>query len=436
MERLLKIVEGPMRGAEIALVAGTRIKVGRGDDCDIVVADASLPETAFELDVAEAAVTLILSDGTAREMRPFEVHAFGTTSVALGPAEGAWEELRPAEREAPAETPEETPAEPKPPAESAPAPVENGGEEKKKSGLGCGIGCLGVILLVLVALALAWIFRSLFVERVPQLKPFVERIESFVSERASDGKTPSAAQPKQTAAMTLRELAAQHGISYAEKEGRPVLSGNLAHRTERLAIRALALAADRHCELELSDDETLASSADALLFTVTEGALKVFGVSNRVVTITGYAPSAAALGAALTALRADVPWTGDVDIASVRVGGPVPTEHKASTFAVSGTLSDAHPETGVGKSAGTAAEATAKTDGEVPDIKISDTKGRRLPRNMFPVAGVLTRPYPCVVLRDGHRIVEGGQLGSYTVVRIEADALELKQGTGKTSWEP
>lgn len=434
MERLLKIVEGPMRGAEIALVAGTRIKVGRGDDCDIVVADASLSETAFELDVAEAAVTLILPDGTAREMRPFEIHAFGTTSVALGPAEGAWEELRPAEREAPpAETPVETPAEPEPPAESAP---EESKDEKRKSGFGCGIGCLGVILLILIVLALAWLFRSLLVERVPQLKSFVERVESFVSERTSADKAQSAPQPKRTATMSLRELAAQHGISYAEKEGHPVLSGNLAHRAERLAIRALALATDRHCALELSDDETLAGSADALLFTVTEGALKVFGVSNRVVTITGYAPSAAALGAALTALRADVPWTGDVDVASVRVGGPVPAEHKTSTFAVSGTLSGALPESGAeaaaGKTAGTAAEAGT----EVADIKISDVNGRRLPRNMFPVAGVLTRPYPCVVLRDGHRIVEGGQLGSYTVVRIAADVLELKQGGGEAKWKP
>lgn len=428
MERLLKIVEGPMRGAEIALVAGTRIKVGRGDDCDIVVADASLSDMAFELDVAETAVTLILPDGTAREMRPFEIHAFGTTSVALGPAEGAWEELRPAEREAPAETPEETPAEPESPAESAPEEVR---DEKKKSGFGCGIGCLGVILLILIVLAFAWLFRSQLVERVPQLKPFVERIESFVSGRASDDKAPSAPQPKKTVTMCLRELAAQHGISYAEKEGRPVLSGNLAHRAERLAIRALALASDRHCELELSDDETLAGSADALLFTVTEGALKVFGVSNRVVTISGYAPSAAALGAALTALRADVPWTGDVDIASVRVGGPVPAEHKASAFAVSGTLSGARAETSAGTGSAAAAAGTDEAD-----IKISDVNGRRLPRNMFPVAGVLTRPYPCVVLRDGHRIVEGGQLGSYTVVRIEADALELKQGGGKANWKP
>lgn len=435
MERLLKIVEGPMRGAEIALVAGTRIKVGRGDDCDIVVADASLPETAFELDVADAAVTLILPDGTAREMRPFEIHSFGTTAVALGPAEGAWEELRPAEREASVETQEEAPAETTAPAESAPAEAEDE-KKKKKTGCGCGLGCLGVILLILIALALAWFFRSLLVERVPQLKPVVERIEAFVSEWTPTEKAPSAPQPKKTSSMSLRELAAQHGISYAEKEGRPVLSGNLAHRTERLAIRALALAIDRHCGLELSDDETLASSADALLFTVTEGALNVLNVSNRVVTITGYAPKAAALGAALTALRADVPWTGDVDIASVRVGGPVPAEHKTSAFAVSGTLSGARPETAVAEGAKAAAGKTSEKDADESDIKISDVNGRRLPQNMFPVAGVLTRPYPCVVLRDGHRIVEGGQLGTYTVVRIAADALELKQDGGKANWKP
>ena len=407
-----------MRGAEIALVAGTRIKVGRGDDCDIVVADASLPETAFELDVADAAVTLILPDGTAREMRSFEIHAFGTTSVALGPAEGAWEELRPAEREAPEEPSAEAPAEPEVSAEPAPAEVE---ERKKKTGVGCAIVCLGVILLILIVLALAWLFRSPLVERVPQLKPVVERIESLVTGRVPDGKAP---QPKRTPTMTLRELAAQHGISYADREGRPVLSGNLAHRTERLAIRALALAADRHCGLELSDDETLASSADALLFTVTEGALKLFAASNRTVTITGYAPTAAALGAALTALRADVPWVNETDVGAVRVGGPVPAEHKDSVFAVTGALTGARPEPAAVQSAETA------------DIKISDDSGRKLPRNMFQVAGILTRPYPCVVLRDGHRIVEGGQLGSYTVVRIAADALELKQGAGKANWEP
>ena len=71
MSYLLKIVEGPMKGAEIALVPGTRVKVGSADSCDIVVADASLPGVAFELDVTDSAVTLILPAGDAKTMHPF-----------------------------------------------------------------------------------------------------------------------------------------------------------------------------------------------------------------------------------------------------------------------------------------------------------------------------------------------------------------------------
>ena len=63
MNWLLKIAEGPMKGAEIALVGGTRVKVGASDACDIVVADATLGEVAFELDVTESGVTLIRPDG-------------------------------------------------------------------------------------------------------------------------------------------------------------------------------------------------------------------------------------------------------------------------------------------------------------------------------------------------------------------------------------
>ena len=436
MERLLKIVEGPMRGAEIALVAGTRIKVGRGEDCDIVIDDASLPETAFELDIADAAVTLIAADGTAREMRPFEIHDFGTTSVALGPAEGRWEELRPAEREAPVEsTPSEQPPSAETPTPAAPSEEEKPADEKRRNGLGCFFVCLGVILLVLIVLALLWLFRHAVVERFPQVKPYVDQIERRVG-GSSAVQTPAV--PKKTSKEELKDLAAQHGVSYSEREGVPVLAGNLAHRTERLAMRALALAADRHCILELSDDETLASSADALLFTVTEGALKLKSAAKRKAVIVGYAPTAAALGAALKALRDDVPWIGEIDVESVKVGGPVPSDQRHSAFAVSGTLAGGSSEAADGEGSSGAAGQAQSSGGPTaaPDIVISDENGRKLPRNMFPVAGILTRPYPCVVLRDGHRIVEGGQLGAYTVVRIAADALELKLGKGKANWNP
>mgnify|MGYP003314270966 CR=1 FL=1 len=73
MSWLLKIVEGPMKGAEVALVDGLKVKVGSGDSCDIVVADRSLDEVAFELDATESGVTLTRPSGETQLLAPFEV---------------------------------------------------------------------------------------------------------------------------------------------------------------------------------------------------------------------------------------------------------------------------------------------------------------------------------------------------------------------------
>ena len=103
MSWLLKLVEGPMAGAEVALVNGTRVKVGTSDDCDIVIVDASLPD--FTLDVAEGAVTLLTASGETRVLKPFEIESQGQTAFAIGPAEGVWQSLV-----RPAPTPVSTPA--------------------------------------------------------------------------------------------------------------------------------------------------------------------------------------------------------------------------------------------------------------------------------------------------------------------------------------
>ena len=119
MSLLLKIVEGPMKGAEIALVQGTSVTFGRGEECDIVVADQSLAEKAFALEVGEDEVVLTADDGETKTLEPFMVYAFGTTAIAIGPAEGEWEALR-FEKKA-AEMSEETTASEQPQAEASPA---------------------------------------------------------------------------------------------------------------------------------------------------------------------------------------------------------------------------------------------------------------------------------------------------------------------------
>ena len=74
MNFLLKIVEGPNRGAEIALVEGVPVTVGKGDGCDIVLADATLPDAPLRLEPGPGGVTI---DG--EPMEAFHVKTLGAT---------------------------------------------------------------------------------------------------------------------------------------------------------------------------------------------------------------------------------------------------------------------------------------------------------------------------------------------------------------------
>ena len=46
---LLKIVQGPNAGAEVVLAEGMTLSLGKGDACDILLADQSLADVACEL---------------------------------------------------------------------------------------------------------------------------------------------------------------------------------------------------------------------------------------------------------------------------------------------------------------------------------------------------------------------------------------------------
>ena len=93
MNWLLKIVEGPLKGAEVALVDGRRVSLGSDDACDIVVGDAALAAQACELDVSGTGVTVLTPDGAATALKPFEVRTFGTTAFAVGPVDQPWGDL-------------------------------------------------------------------------------------------------------------------------------------------------------------------------------------------------------------------------------------------------------------------------------------------------------------------------------------------------------
>lgn len=414
MNFLLKIVEGPMKGAEVALVDGLRVKVGSGEACDIVIADGTLPEVAFELDISATAVTLVIGDDT-KTLTPFEITEIGTTAIAIGPAEGAWQPLR--KPEPPKSAAPEEPVKP----DAAPAPAETE-EEKPSEDAGKpdeepkrrrhGLGCLVALIVIAILVALLWYFWP----RVSESVPALETARAWTVEKGGVawewtkglcGRCKAKFEKPEPVVIpgpTLAEIAEQYGLTLVDGEP-PVLKGNLARRTERMAIRSLALADNPYVRFDLTDDESLRAAADELLFVVTEGAIKAVAASNRVVTLTGHAVSAQELEKAVRALDADVKGIDRLVTEGVSVGGAKPT----------------------------GAEEQGETAVHLP----RPAKGvRRDPAAVYPIAGILTAPYPCVVMRTGVRLVEGAQIGKATLVKIEADKLTLKEGDRTFEWKP
>jgi hypothetical protein len=54
----------------------------------------------------------------------------------------------------------------------------------------------------------------------------------------------------------------------------------------------------------------------------------------------------------------------------------------------------------------------------------------------MPVAGILTVPYPCLVLCDGTRAMEGARFGDYVIEKIKADCVIVHHAGGTFEWRP
>ena len=408
MSFILKIVEGPNRGAEIALVEGVAVTLGKGDECDIVLADSTLPEEPLSIEASDDAVTV-----NGERLEQFAVKTLGATSFAVGPADSPWGELKwPEKGEASrrdAETAEaqggkEETSRRDAEAQSAEAEEENlrdsasPREEKKRHGC---LGCLVVVvLLVLLLAALAWLFRA-------TVRPYAEKALAYARESLHFGSGADGEGTGAVRAMTLSEVASSYGLELEENDGLAKLSGNLKTRAERLRATAEAYEARPGVDLDLSDDESFKASADDALFTITEGAIKVVAATNRVLSIAGTSSSPFALKRILESLNNDLPKLRDVDAAGVVYGK------------VSGNAADDND------------------DGEAL-IGLSHAKRRAAKAKdpSLPVCGILTTPYPCLVMRDGSRVLEGGSLGGNVIVKIEADAVTGTNATGRFTWKP
>ncbi len=402
---LLKIVGGPNKGAEIALVEGVAVTLGKGDECDVILADPTMPPDPVTITAASDGVTL---DGS--PLAPFQVVTRGATSLAVGPSDAPWGELKwPEEKtegkEAAGEKREEgfeaprapSPASTEPPAspESPDSPAGEATDEKKK-GRGC-LGCLVVSVVLLLVLALL----AFFLKGSPKGRKIWAWTKSTVS-GAWERRVVSDGDAGADKALTLDDVVANHGLTVTNIDSRTVLVGDFATRMERLVATAEAYAAKPGVELDFCDDESLKTAAEDTLAMLTEKDLRVAAATNRVVALSG---KARRIRRALEALAADMPKLRNVDVADV-------------------TLLN-----------GAVAEEETEEAAPAPAVqRIVPRKTEAKPS--LPVCGILTTPYPCLVLRSGARIHEGASFGDGVVLKIEADAVTVTNATGRFVWKP
>ena len=432
MNFLLKIVEGPNKGAEIALVEGVAVTLGKSDDCDIVLVDQTLPDAPLKIEAtADSVMTgLVVPASSGEEMEPlepFSVKTLGATSFAVGPADAPWGELKWPEkaesRTSKAESRDEGRGEGREAEDegqkddssaqvSSPSPKEDADqpEDKKRKRGGC-CGCLVVLLLLVLALAgVAWFYRDRIKES-GRFDRICEVCSSWRSRLANwIGVSGSSCESDLARGVDLASIAERYGLTVEEGNGPAKLVGNLKTRAERLRATAEAYNAKPGVELDLSDDESFRTAAEDALFTLTEGALNVLSATNRVLAIGGVSRSPEALRRTLKALDADLPRLRSLDVSEVRFGA-VPRHE------------DAAEETGQGESQ----DAASRT---------SRIVSRKTSSPPLPVCGILTKPYPCLVMRDGTRVMEGASLGESVILKIEVDAVTVTNSTGRFTWKP
>ncbi len=408
MNLILKIVQGPNAGAEIALVDGLCVTLGRTDSCDIVLADSLLPAEPIQLETQSDGVAMTAPKGGRVHLTPYHVVTIGATSFAIGPADAPWESLvwpKP-EKASSAETSGEAETPPPAPEPEAHPAEEPGGKRRRP---GCLVATLVVVALLLL---LAWLLFLLVRSGGESLQSrgWSERLKGLCA------PAPAAEAPPPAPKETVESLAVRYALVETNVNGRAVLFGNFRTRAERLAAAGKIYALKPGADLDLSDDESFRSAAEDLIFTLTEGSLKVVAATNRVLALSGTSPSAVVLKKTLRAVAADLPRLENVDCSAVRLGDCVSAKREEDARVDVGAVAEDWVKA---RESRPAAAAARKTSAFNP-----------------PLCGILTTPYPCLVLRSGARVLEGATFGGSTIVKIEADSVTVTNATGRFTWKP
>ena len=417
MNLILKIVQGPNAGAEIALIEGVNVRLGKGDDCDIVLADQTLPDVACEIEVGAERVMLLLPGGGQERLEPLHVKLFETTAIAVGPADSPWGTLVWPETDA---EKDDEPQGEKPAVAPAPQP-------QQKSSRLVWILLIALVLFVVLEFVL-WFFW-------PSINSGMAKVRKLFQGgcASSSGAKTEMVNGK---AKSIDELAAEYKVEALPLESDEkgmLLKGNLAKSTDRLRLIAEAYSIMPGVTIELSDDETLMRSSTELLDMLTEGKLKVASAKDRELVLSGRVKDTATMRHVLEALNNDVKYIEKVDCSQVEI---IPQVADAQVRAiVVAKRGDDAAEKEAGPVEPPAKEdenkdAAVKGESEPPVTQSSIALAR------LPIVGVVTTPYPYLVLRNGSRVVEGAEFNGYVISKIGADVILLRKGDDTLEWRP
>ena len=428
MNLILKIVQGPNAGAEIALIQGVNVKLGRSDECDVILTDQTLPDVACEIEVGAERVMLLLPGGGQERLDPLHVKVFETTAIAVGPADAPWGTLvwpDPNEKE-PEEKPEEE---------------EEKTEEKPRFRKLQWAVLIVLILVVILEFAL-WFFWPYLKEPVTKVRTyFHDKYEEWTADELEQ-----AAQPVRK--QTLDELATAYGVDCVlpppHSSAKPILRGNLKTRADRLKLTASAYGIHPGCNLELTDDESLRNSTEELLRMVADDALKLESAENRQLALSGHLKNTEELTRVLTAIKADIPHVEKIDCSKVEIEPPpAPPAEPKNVPVVARPQTDIRvqpvPKGAITPDTEKEENTEAKEDVEAKKAKEAAEAARAakaLQQSQLPVVGIMLSPFPCLVLRNGSRVMEGAEFNGYVVSKIEEDKVLLKHGDTVLEWRP
>jgi hypothetical protein len=330
--------------------------------------------------------------GKTVKLEPYHVTAVGASALVVGPQEGAGKSL----------------VWPKAEVEAAKEEEEKFETEEKvtRPAKKCfPFGCVLVILLFIALSALGFFAWKKYPAETKEYSltawSKAKEIWRAASEKLKREPTAIVAEPSES----LDDVAGDCGFTVVRNGEEVTVKGDFKTRVMRLEATARACAAHPGLKVDFADAESLTSAVNEFLFLVSEDGLTLEKLEGRKAFLSGRVASRMQLEKILRSMSEDVPKISNVDCSRVLLGGDV------------------------------CQLASDNEDKESSTLK-RKSAAKRAASPKMPIAGILTVPYPCLVLNDGTRAMEGARFGEFTIEKIKPDSITVRGANGTFEWRP